>query len=415
MASVDWMKCKGGRDAKAKFWHCDEQKRLEHEHSNKQIDKTRTHLNMSFGAFEDGYDAVCKLYDETIAELDAQPGANKRRDRVTCVGWTLPAPEGMSEEQAREWIVDAYETLKARYGDCMLGGTAHFDEVHEYRDAETGEKRQSRPHLHVYAVPIVDGKLNGKSFTARRNMLAMNSAIERMTQEDFPGFKFQNGTKKKSRKSVEELKNQSAVAEVVAEAKAEAAKIVESARNQADLLEAKASENLYESEERLRDAQKRSDELISDAESKAEEIIDRAEKTAQKASEAVQKEREEVQAEREGVERARHALSSVYANMLKETEYYDKAKLAYIVAKNQTGLQSAEEYMKKRGVRLKDGTRETIYDGYAREVLKPQAERIAKRDAEPEKHAENVRQLKRRVVDLHISTDDGKNDRGLGD
>ena len=98
--------------------------------------------------------------------------------------------------------------------------------------------------------------------------------------------------------------------------------------------------------------------------------------------------------------------------MLKEIEYYDKAQIAYTVAKNKTGLQSAEEYMKKRGVRLKDGTRETVYDGYVREVLKPQEERIARRDAEPEKHAENVRRIRRRTLDLNIRKDDGKQDDG---
>lgn len=265
MASVDWMKCKGGRDAKAKFWHCDEQKRLEHEHSNKQIDKTRTHLNMSFGAFEDGYDAVCKLYDETIAELDAQPGANKRKDRVTCVGWTLPAPEGMSEEQAREWVADAYETLTAHYGDCILGGSAHFDEVHEYRDAETGEVRQSRPHLHVYAVPIVDGKLNGKQFTARRNMVEMNSAIEKMTQADFPGFKFQNGTKRKSKATVEELKNQSAQREAVEEARREASKIVDDARNQADGIKHEALTQAIKYEQGAKDMYAQASESLAEA------------------------------------------------------------------------------------------------------------------------------------------------------
>lgn len=234
MASVDWMKCKGGRDAKAKFWHCDSMKRIEHEHSNKQIDKSRTYLNMPFGAFKGGYDAVCKAYDETIDKLDAQPGANKRKDRVTCVGWTLPVPEGMGERQASRWMTHAYKTLKAQYGDCILGGTAHFDEVHEYKDAETGEARRSRPHLHVYAVPIVAGKLNGKSFTSRKNIVAMNSTIEQMTREYFPGYKFQNGTKKKSKATVEELKNESAQKEAEAKARREALKIVEVARQQAE-------------------------------------------------------------------------------------------------------------------------------------------------------------------------------------
>jgi vacuolar-type H+-ATPase subunit E/Vma4 len=279
MASVDWEKLKGGGEAKAKFRHCDEQKRIDLEHSNEDIDKTKTHLNMSFGLFEDGYDAVCQKYDKTIAELDTQPGANKRKDRVTCVGWELPMPKGMDEAQAREWMSLAYDAIKARYGDCVLGGTAHFDEVHEYVNPETGEVCMSRPHLHVYAIPIVDGRLHGKSFTARKNMNAMNATIEKMTQEHFPGFKFQTGTKKKSRKSVEELKNESAVREVLDQAQEQAEAIVSMAWRRYDDIEFEAKA----------DAQELSDSILSDARKEAEEILADAEKMRSDAKEMLEK------------------------------------------------------------------------------------------------------------------------------
>ncbi len=279
MASVDWEKLKGGGEAKAKFRHCDEQKRIKLEHSNEDIDKTKTHLNMSFGAFEDGYDAVCWMYDRAIARLDAQPGANKRKDRVTCVGWELPMPKGMDEAQARKWMSLAYDAIKARYGDCVLGGTAHFDEVHEYVNPETGEVCMSRPHLHVYAIPIVDGRLHGKSFTARKNMNAMNATIEKMTQEHFPGFRFQTGTKKKSRKSVEELKNESAVREVLDQAQEQADTIVSMAWRRYDDIEFEAKA----------DAQELSDSILSDARKEAEEILASAKKMRSDAKEMLEK------------------------------------------------------------------------------------------------------------------------------
>jgi vacuolar-type H+-ATPase subunit H len=279
MASVDWEKLKGGGEAKAKFRHCDEQKRIDLEHSNEDIDKTKTHLNMSFGLFEDGYDAVCQKYDKTIAELDTQPGANKRKDRVTCVGWELPMPKGMDEAQARKWMSLAYDAIKARYGDCVLGGTAHFDEVHEYVNPETGEVCMSRPHLHVYAIPIVDGRLHGKSFTARKNMNAMNATIEKMTQEHFPGFKFQTGTKKKSRKSVEELKNESAVREALDQAQEQAEGIVAMAWRRYDDIEFEAKA----------DAQELSDSILSDARKEAEEILADAKKMRADAKEMLEK------------------------------------------------------------------------------------------------------------------------------
>lgn len=282
MASCDWKKFKGGTEAKAVFAHCESDERLTREHSNTDINKARTHLNMAFDAFEDGYAGVCKAYDGYIEALDANPKQNKRKDRVTCVGLEIPAPDGMSDDMAREWCVDAYEAVRERLGDTVLGGVAHFDEIHDYRDPETKEVRTSRPHLHIYAVPDIGGKLNAKQYTARRQMVGMNAAIEAMTAAKYPGFKFQNGTKKKSKKSVEALKNDSERAEIIARAEAEAAKLVEDARQRADRMDAEAAQRL-EAAEAAETASKRS---LSLANEKAEGIIEAAHKEAQKASES---------------------------------------------------------------------------------------------------------------------------------
>ena len=281
MASCDWKKFKGGTEAKAVFAHCESDERLTREHSNTDINKARTHLNMAFDAFEDGYTGVCKAYDDYIEALDANPKQNKRKDRVTCVGLEIPAPDGMSDDMAREWCVDAYEAVRERLGDTVLGGVAHFDEIHDYRDPETKEVRTSRPHLHIYAVPDIGGKLNAKQYTARRQMVGMNAAIEAMTAAKYPGFKFQNGTKKKSKKSVEALKNDSERAEIIAKAEAEAAKLVEDARQRADRMDAEAAQRL-EAAETAETASKRS---LSLANEKAGGIIEAAHEEAQKASE----------------------------------------------------------------------------------------------------------------------------------
>ena len=281
MASCDWKKFKGGTEAKAVFAHCESDERLTREHSNTDINKARTHLNMAFDAFEDGYTGVCKAYDDYIEALDANPKQNKRKDRVTCVGLEIPAPDGMSDDMAREWCVDAYEAVRERLGDTVLGGVAHFDEIHDYRDPETKEVRTSRPHLHIYAVPDIGGRLNAKQYTARRQMVGMNAAIEAMTAAKYPGFKFQNGTKKKSKKSVEALKNDSERAEIIAKAEAEAAKLVEDARQRADRMDVEAAQRL-EAAEVAETASKRS---LSLANEKAEGIIEAAQKEAQRASE----------------------------------------------------------------------------------------------------------------------------------
>lgn len=337
MASCDWMKIKGAGEAKAMFRHCDEEKRLECEHSNKDIDKSRTHLNMAFGAFEDGYDTVCKAYDDFIADLDSMPGANKRKDRVTCVGWNIPVPGGMDENTAREWTVELYRLMIDRYDDVLLGGTAHFDEVHEYKNAETGKKEESRIHVHMYAVPVVDGKLNAKQFMSRRNMVQMNNAIEAMTQARFPGYKFQTGTKKKSTKSVEELKNESALREAVEQAQAEAEKILAEAWKRVDDMEEKALRKVDE-------ANRRAERIIKDAEDTA----------ARRRLEASESRRE----------------ASKLLETVKSTLEAVKASETAQNASDGAKLQRALEFM--TGIRFKDGrTAKDLFEEREARMPKP--------------------------------------------
>lgn len=85
----------------------------------------------------------------------------------------------------------------------------HQDEKHAYIHAGTGERCMSRSHLQCYVVPEHNGKLNGKWFSSRANMVKLNNSIHRMAQEQF-GVMFMDGSKRKSRKTVEQLKNESA-------------------------------------------------------------------------------------------------------------------------------------------------------------------------------------------------------------
>lgn len=354
MASCDWMKIKGAGEAKAMFRHCDEEKRLECEHSNKDIDKTRTHLNLSFGAFEDGYEAVCKAYDDFIADLDSLPGANKRKDRVTLVGWSIPAPKGMDENTAREWTVELYRLMIDRYDDVLLGGTAHFDEVHEYKNAETGKTEESRIHVHMYAVPAIDGKLNAKQFMSRKNMVQMNNAIEAMTQARFPGYRFMDGTQKKSTKSVEELKNESALREAIEQAQAEAERIIAEAWKRADDMEAEASQKIDEANQYAEDVQE-----------SVNSFMDASEKEAERRSEQIIKDAEHTAALRrlEGSQSRREAseLLTEARTILEAVKALEEAQRSSEGAK----LQRALEFMDS--IRYKDGT--TVKDRFERREL----------------------------------------------
>lgn len=212
MASVDYQKLKGPQEVKAMLRHCDTDEREQATHSNKDINKDLTKYNAQG---QGTYQEICDKYDRRIGWLDMCQGANLRKDRVTCFGLAIPVPDGMTDprQQAR-WMGRVVRCIGDQYGDeNILQYFAHWDEVHEYTDAETGVKRESRPHLHAYVIPEHDGKLNGKWFSSAANMRKLNQAIQDMTQKEF-GLDFMDGSKKKSRKEVETLKNESLSREI---------------------------------------------------------------------------------------------------------------------------------------------------------------------------------------------------------
>jgi flagellar motility protein MotE (MotC chaperone) len=215
MASVNFQKFKSAGDAKAQFRHSDKEERKKAEHANKQIDKTKSDRNMQY---KRNYQQTCERYDERIKELDNNGNTNKRKDRVTLLGLEIPAPEGLQAKQHLAWFKRVNEIIRDRYGSKnVLNSYIHLDEQHDYIDPETGQKRTSRVHGHCYVVPEKNGKLDAKTLTLRKNMISLNNEIEKMTVQEF-GCRFMTGSKKKSGKSVEQLKAESRIAEANREA-----------------------------------------------------------------------------------------------------------------------------------------------------------------------------------------------------
>lgn len=215
MASVNFQKFKSAGDAKAQFRHSDKEERKKAKHANKQIDKSKSDRNMQY---KRNYQQTCERYDERIKELDDNGNTNKRKDRVTLLGLEIPAPEGLQAKQHLAWFNRVNEIIRDRYGTKnVLNSYIHLDEQHDYIDPETGQKRTSRVHGHYYVVPEKNGKLDAKTLTLRKNMISLNNEIEKMTVQDF-GCRFMTGSKKKSGKSVEQLKAESRVAEANREA-----------------------------------------------------------------------------------------------------------------------------------------------------------------------------------------------------
>lgn len=215
MASVNWQKHSGGTSVKAQFRHCDLDERLKTNHSNMQIDSSLTNRNLSFGCFTRSYKSACAEYDNRVKDIDDHANLTRkpRKDRVTCVSWSIPCPANMPDDMASKWFSDVYSLLTREYSD-VLGASVHFDEVHEYVDAFTGENTKSRAHMHAFVLPVVekDGvrRLNGKEFVKKADYTKLNKGIQKLTDDKYPGYTFMTGVKHQGEyQTVEDLKPQS--------------------------------------------------------------------------------------------------------------------------------------------------------------------------------------------------------------
>lgn len=201
MASVNFKKIKSASTVKAILRHCDKEERLQHEHSNKDIDITETDKNVSYIRLN--YEEKCKRYDDRMKYLDSLPSANKRADRVLAFALNVPACENMTELEAKKFFADVSKVFIERFGkDNIISLDVHFDEIHQYLDS--GTVKESRAHLQSVIIPEIDGKLNGKKFSSKKAMMELNQEIDKLAKEKYHK-KFLTHEKPRH-KTVEELK-----------------------------------------------------------------------------------------------------------------------------------------------------------------------------------------------------------------
>ena len=215
MSSLNFAKVKQP-ELKALLRHCDKNERLKAEHSNEDINKEMTWKNAQFCG---SYEEVCNYFDDILRELDSKPKANTRYDRVVAyaIEGTLPEPdeEKDTQKQRDAWIAGIEKVIKREYPEMVvLAKYIHYDEVHEYINPENGERVFSRPHVHMYVMPVIEGRLNGKKFFQHKtSLIQLHRQIDDLTRSIY-GFSYGNGTKKKSFDSVEHLKYESKKAEL---------------------------------------------------------------------------------------------------------------------------------------------------------------------------------------------------------
>lgn len=172
-------------------------------HSNKDIDVSRSHLNFDLvnPANVDYRERVMKIIDEQREETKAI-----RKDAVLVSEWIITSDqkffEGMDLEQTEKFFATAAEFFEERYGKQNLAyGQVHLDET--------------TPHMHLGVVPMRDGKLQAKNVFNRKELLAIQDELPLFLEKK--GFKVARGEPNGERKhlTVTEFKDmQSRIAEM---------------------------------------------------------------------------------------------------------------------------------------------------------------------------------------------------------
>ena len=146
---------------------------------------------------------------ETIAKIDKiRPPKRIKRDRKTVAELCVPSPrEGTSQEDALRFFQATYEELEAA-GYHVCGGAVHGDEVHDYIDPNDKKLHRSRLHMHVLLVPETERGLNMKSWLTKNRFRELNALCDRVCKREL-GHPYQDGSGRRSRGTVEALKERS--------------------------------------------------------------------------------------------------------------------------------------------------------------------------------------------------------------
>lgn len=145
-------------------------------HSNKDIDNERSHLN---------YD-LCEKEGDTLSRMNdrlSEVHCLNRKDVKVCADWVVTLPEslkGVSEKEQREFFEKTYEFLRERYGGekNVLSANVHNDET--------------TPHMHFAFMPVVwDEKKQREKVCAndvliRKDLKTFHQDLDKFLKQKIP-------------------------------------------------------------------------------------------------------------------------------------------------------------------------------------------------------------------------------------
>lgn len=172
-------------------------------HSNKDIDPNRSHLNYELT------DRDCSVsYEKQIKNYVNETKISKRairKDAVLCDEWVITSDkkffEDLNQEQVQEFFETAKKYFEEQYGKQNIAyASVHLDE--------------STPHMHMGVVPMKDGKLSSKAMFDREELKSIQDKLPKYMNEH--GFEVERGelNSEKKHKTVAEFKQDMAVKEL---------------------------------------------------------------------------------------------------------------------------------------------------------------------------------------------------------
>lgn len=164
-------------------------------HSNKDIDTSRSHLNYEL---TDRDRSVS--YEKQIKDYVNENKLSKRairKDAVLCDEWIITSDknffENLTLEQTRIFFETAKKYFAENYGESNIAyASVHMDE--------------STPHMHIGVVPLRDGKLSSKAMFNREELIKIQNELPKYLNQQ--GFELERGelNSDKKHKTVAEFK-----------------------------------------------------------------------------------------------------------------------------------------------------------------------------------------------------------------
>ena len=176
-------------------------------HSNENIDKSRTHLNYSLISDDErGYPRYKRKLEEVKQSVKENTGKNIRNDAVTLCSWVVTAPKDLPEDKHEAFFRSSYEWLCERYGEeNVISATVHNDET--------------TPHLHFAFMPIVEDekgyiKLKAKGIETPNSLKYVHRDMQKHLESELKcPVNLLNGATVNGNKSILELQVESLQAE----------------------------------------------------------------------------------------------------------------------------------------------------------------------------------------------------------